>query len=165
MRVLLCGQKNQKPPPGGNRGGRTLVGLKRAPGAVLQAKRPRFSAGPDEVSPLSAGDMGGLFETLSVPGPARRSPSGESALAPRFPQGGKCPRHYSPNKREECLTPFSPLNRSPSGGSALLSPTSARWGMLVRHICGACSIIHALRVAAEKDSKNICRRDPLPVLC
>ena len=43
--------------------GRPLGGLKRAPKAVLQAKRPRFSDGPDEVFSHGKGYGGGVQNT------------------------------------------------------------------------------------------------------
>ena len=86
--VLLYGQKNQKPPPRENRGVGHLAGL--------NGRLKRFCKQNGPVSPT--GQIGcfsstrvsaGGFETLPAPASTRRSPSGGSALFPRFPQGGR----------------------------------------------------------------------------
>ena len=71
VRMFFCMDKRTKSHRQAKIAGRPLVGLKRAPSAVLQAKRPRFSDEPGEV--LFFGEVfGRMFRSTSC---SRSGPS------------------------------------------------------------------------------------------
>ena len=93
--VLLCGQKNQKPPPRENRGAVSLSGLNGRLARFCKQNGPVFPTGRTGSYFLSDGS-GWMFRALPASASARRSPSCGSALSPRFPQGGRHTWHLFP---------------------------------------------------------------------